>query len=223
MALSPGKRKEQALLALVVALVGLCLVTYGTKELWRRYRITHTPHPTLTKVVITHSTDTPSETPPTDACANYRVAPSYPKRIDLPSIDAGGCIEQVSIDQYGQIAVPTNIYTAAWYVKSVLPGQPGLSIIDGHISGRYNTDGIFEHLDRLKPGDTFTVTLGDGTVLSYRVFKEQSVPLNQAVDTLLTKDSNVTASQLNLITCSGQYNKSTKLYDHRTIVSAELL
>jgi LPXTG-site transpeptidase (sortase) family protein len=217
-----AKRKIRFLLFFGVTVIGLTLVGFGTRELWLRYRSTHTRHPTIATSVITHSTDTPDETPPTAACADYQVAPTHPQRIDLPSIGAGGCIEQVSIDQHGQIAVPTNIYTAAWFVNSALPGQPGLSIIDGHISGRYNTDGIFEHLDQLKANDTFTITLGNGTPLNYRVLKQQSVPLDKAVEELQTRDQSVT-SQLNIITCDGQYNKKTKLYDHRIIVSARLL
>jgi LPXTG-site transpeptidase (sortase) family protein len=223
MASLAAKRKIRFLLFFAVATIGLLLVGFGARELWLRYRSTHTPHPAITKTVITKSTDRPDETPPTAACTDYKVGPSHPQRIDLPSIGSSGCIQQVGIDQHGRIAVPTNIYTAAWYVKSALPGQPGLSIIDGHISGRYNTNGIFQRLAQLKPGDTFTVTLGDDTVLSYRVFKRQSVPLSLTVGALLTQDTSKAASQLNLITCSGQYNKSTNIYDHRTIVSAELL
>lgn len=49
-----------------------------------------------------------------------------------------------------------------------------------------------------------------------------AVPLGESAKVLQTKDPNV-ASQLNLITCGGRYDKATKLYDHRTIISAKLL
>jgi LPXTG-site transpeptidase (sortase) family protein len=104
----------------------------------------------------------------------------------------------------------------------VPPGEPGLSVIDGHISGIYNTDGIFQHLDKLKNGDTFTVTLGSGKRLTYSVYDNRSVPVGEAVAALLRQDAGV-KSQLNLITCGGQYNKASDSYDHRVIVSAKLV
>jgi len=215
-----NRTKRFVFAGVIVVLVG-CLV-YGGWNVWGWYHTTHNPHPTVTTKVITYSTSTPDETKPTAACASYRVTANYPKRIQIPRLGVDGCIVQVGVDQNGAIAVPNNIYTAAWYVKSVLPGQPGLSIIDGHISGYYNQDAIFQHLDRLRAGDTFSVTLGSGQVLQYQVTKEQSVPLASAVSVLLAKDPAIT-SQLNLITCGGHYNKQTKLYDHRIIVSAKLL
>lgn len=206
----------------ITAIIALGLLTYGGFGLWQRYHATHNPPSVITKTVITHSTDTPNETKPDDACAKYKVDSAYPERIDILAINTGGCITRVGIDQYDAIAVPDNIYTAAWYVKSALPGQPGLSVIDGHVSGRYNTDAIFQNLGRLKKGDEFTITLGSGRVLRYSVFKQQSVPLNIAVNVLLAKDPQA-FSQLNLVTCGGNYDRATKLYDHRVIVSAELL
>lgn len=219
------RARKSTIKRLVFAVIAFVLVgclAYGGWNLWRWYHTTHNPHPTVTTKTITYSTSTPDETKPTAACASYEVAADHPKRIQIPRLGVDGCIVQVGIDQNGAIAVPNNIYTAAWYVKSTLPGQPGLSIIDGHISGYYNQDAIFQHLDRLRAGDTLSVTLGSGRVLRYQVTKEQSVPLADAVSVLLAKEPTI-ASQLNLITCGGQYNKQTKLYDHRIIVSAKLL
>ncbi len=132
------------------------------------------------------------------------------------------CIERGGVDQTSAIAVPDNMYMTGWYVNSVLPGQPGLRVIDGPISGIYDVNAVFRHLENLQAGDMFSITLGSGKVLQYKVYREQSVPLNDAVKVPLAKDAAVT-SQLNLITCGGQYNKDTKLYDHRIIVSAQLL
>ncbi len=205
-----------------VAVIALALIAYGVSGLLVRYRTTHTPPKTITHQVITDTTDAPSETKPTDACTNYQVGAAYPKRIDIDNISANGCIEQVGLTNTGAIATPDNIYAAAWYTETVLPGQPGLSVILGHISGRYNVDGIFQHLNKLKAGDIFTVTLGSGKVLRYQVYREQSVPLDNGVSVLLAKDLNI-QSQLNLITCGGQYDKAIRSYDHRIIVSAKLV
>lgn len=201
---------------------GAGFLAFALSGLWSQYQVTHEQHPAITTAIITNSTDAPSETKPTDACKTYIVPADHPRYIDIPEVGASGCVVQVGIDQHGAIAVPNNIYTAAWYVNSVLPGQPGLSVIDGHISGIYKQDAIFQHLSQLKSGDQFTLTLGSGKTLHYEVFKEQSVPLDSAVGVLLTKDPSA-QSQLNLITCGGVYDKKIGLYDHRIIVSAKLV
>ncbi len=158
------KTSRRLLLGCVVGLaVGLLL--YGGNGLWQRYRATHTSHPVITKSVITKVVNRPDETPPADACANYQVVAAAPKRIDIASIGAHGCIERVGLTTQNAIAAPDNIYTAAWYTRSVLPGQPGLGVILGHISGRYKTDGIFQRLGELGVGDDFTITLGSGEIL----------------------------------------------------------
>lgn len=209
------------LLIVLLLCVAFGCIGYGVYGIWRAYHATHESHPVLTDKTITYSTDQPSETKPTEACSEYTTEDALPERIAIPSIGVNGCVLKVGIDQHNAIAVPDNIYAAGWYVRSVLPGQPGLSVIDGHISGQYNIDAIFQHLSKLKEGDTFTVTLGSGKVLTYEIYATQSVPLDEAAEVLLTKDPAVT-SQLNLITCGGQYDKASKLYDHRIIVSATL-
>lgn len=226
MALSLKKHRRRRKLVVGVVLTlfvaGITILLYAFMGLWGQYHATHEPRAAVTTDVISRSTDTPSETKPTDACKTYTVPADHPRYIVIPEMSGSGCVVRVGIDQHGAIAVPDNIYTAGWYVKSALPGRPGLSVIDGHISGRYNQDAIFQYLSRLKSGDQFTVTLGNGTILQYQVFKVQSVPLDSAVGVLLTKDPAVT-SQLNLITCGGVYDKKIGLYDHRVIVSAKLM
>lgn len=215
-----GLKKQ--LFFIAVLIIGCILIACGGYGLWQNYRVTHNPHPTITTKVITSSTTTPDETKPTDACANYKVGNQYPERLNMKSIGVNACIEQVGIDQHGAIAVPDNIYTVAWYVNSVLPGEPGLSVIDGHISGLYNVDAVFQYLDQIKIGSTFTVTMGGGKVYTYEVYANTSVPLEDAATTLLQSDKGVT-SELNIITCGGEYNKKTKLYDHRVIIRSALL
>lgn len=210
------------ILSSVATVVAFGLIAYGGWGLWQYWHTTHDQPQTITQTVITHSTDTPNETNPTTACTNYKVADNHPKRIHIPALDVSGCITKVGVDQHGAIAAPDNIYTAGWYINSALPGQPGLSIIDGHLSGRYKKDAIFQHLNKLKKGETFTVTLGNDKVLKYQVFNVKTVSLDNAIDTLLAKDPNI-SSQLNLITCGGSYDKTTQQYNRRVIVSAKLL
>lgn len=169
---------------------------------------------------ITYSTDTPDEDPIRKDYA-WRGNAGDPKYIDLPTIRTGGFVQKMGVDQRTQIAVPTNINLAGWFADTARPGQPGLSIIDGHVNGR-KADGIFKNLKNLKGGDEFTVTLGNGKGLRYRVFGKTSVATKDAPGVLFSQDP-TKKSQLNLITCGGAFDTKANSYEQRVIITAELL
>jgi hypothetical protein len=89
---------------------------------------------------ITYSTNEPNESKK-DA-DNYKWAgtPNDPKKIVIQKIGVDAYVQKVGVDQDKKIAVPNNVHLAAWFTESVRPGENGLSIIDGHVSGR-KTDG----------------------------------------------------------------------------------
>ncbi len=169
--------------------------------------------------VITISTDTPDETPPEKSGFVWQGNNNDPKRIVAPSIGIDGYLQKVGLDQHNQIAVPNNVHMAGWYVGSARPGDKGLSIIDGHINGHIN-DGIFAKLSALLPGDRFSLELGSGKTLSYRVKEVQTVNLEDALNVLFSQDPSID-NQLNLITCGGNYLAKDKTYDHRIIAITE--
>jgi len=162
-----------------------------------------TDHPDEAKLAAYHSTATGTQ----------------PKYLRLPTIHAEGYIQAVGVDQHRQIAVPTNINLAGWFTSTVTPGDLGLSIIDGHLDGRTGP-GIFADLARLKPADTFTIDLANGTTRTFQVKTVQSLPTDQAAAALFSQAPGV-ARQLNLITCGGTYKAATG-YDHRVVVTAQL-
>lgn len=168
--------------------------------------------------VIKTSTDKPIEVAPKKETYNWQGKGEDPKYIQLPTISAEGFIQKADVDQNKQIAVPSNIHMAAWFIKSSRPGNPGLSIIDGHVDGRENA-GIFKNLSKLEFGDVYSVELGDGSTKKFKVFKIDTVSVKESTNYLFSQDPAV-ASQLNLITCGGTFDPVTKSYDKRVIVSS---
>ena len=199
----------------VLSIVGLLLVGVGLNAVRNWYNIQHAGVP-AGHTVATVSTDTPSEQPVPDS---YSVPADKPLSIQLPTIKTGGFIQQVGVDKENQMVVPSNVNMAGWYTKSVLPGDDGLSIIDGHVHGLY-AKGIFYNLGKLKAGDEFTVTYGDKSVRKFKVKQVQTVSIKEADTTLFVRDKNI-PKQLNLITCTGKYDKASKTYDSRIIVVSE--
>jgi LPXTG-site transpeptidase (sortase) family protein len=170
--------------------------------------------------VITFSTDNPGEEPPgTDFV--WKGGANDPKAIRLTSVGIEGYIQKVGVDQNTQIAVPNNVHFAGWFVNTVRPGEPGLSIIDGHLNGT-SRGGIFRNLNNIAPGAQFEVEMGDGSVKVYRVKEVLTVDLDKSAEVLFSQQPGI-KSQLNLITCGGTYNKEQRFYQQRVIVIAEYL
>lgn len=195
-----------------VALLALGLIGYGTRGLWEREQATHRdPDAPLAEGEL-------DETPvPTTEC---RADDDEPKLISLGSLDVEGCIEKVGVTK-NQLDAPGNIHVAGWYDQSAKPGEDGLSIIDGHSSGRYK-DGIFNKLGEFEGGSIFTVELGDGTIHRFEV---TSVAEHRVKDTMtaMRSDARKQKANLALITCGGEYDAADHSFDRRVVVLATRL
>lgn len=210
--------KRVVLWALIVLAVGL--LSYAAFGAWQYYRATNHTDVSLPSAVVTTSTTTPEETVPVEACRDYKVAPSQPRKLIIPSIGVDACIQQVGRDENGAIAVPTNIHVAGWFVESALPGAVGNSIIDGHVLGRY-ANALFVDLGTLQKGAAVTIEFGDGTTKEFEVVDRQTYSVQDAAKVLFQQQSGVDR-QLTLITCGGTFDKKAQTYDQRVIVRAQL-
>ena len=197
---------------ILLLVIGFVLIGVGLNALWRRYEVQHGGVPPARKVATVTAT-APSEQKVT---ASYSVPADQPLSISLPSIATTGFIQRVGVDKTNQMVAPGNVNMAGWYVGGSKPGDPGLSIIDGHVHGLY-AKGVFYNLVRLKVGDKFSVTYGDHSTRNFEVKHVSSVPVAQATQALFARDNTI-ADQLNLITCGGTYVAASKSYDGRVIV-----
>lgn len=198
-----------SLVCIVLALVGLFLLLKEDKRnLATEKRID-------TDGVITFSVEEPEESEPEE----YDVAPDMPKRILIPKITVEGYIQLVGIDQEYNIAVPSNVHLAGWYVNSVKPGEVGLSIMDGHRDGS-SVGGIFRNIEKLVKGDDIQIEYGDGSIKDFKVVEVIQVSIEDAFDIMYEKKDSV-VRQLNLVSCGGRYLREQKTYEDRIIVIAE--
>lgn len=201
--------------------LAVALISFGAWGLLNHYRATHGDVASIPTTVLTHTSAKPDETPPTAACERYTVPANQPRKIELPGLGVSGCIQKVGLDKTKAIAAPNNIHLAGWYVDSVLPGQKGVSIIDGHVSGRY-ASGVFSKLKELRPGDTVRVQFGDLSWRKFIVADTRNVAKDQGSQAAL-EVIKANSAQLSLITCHGAFNKQTEQYDKRFVVRATLL
>ena len=205
---------------ILIVVIGVGLIGYGGVGFWQKYRTTHRPNPLPpSQQTVTNSTDSPDET--SVPCAEYKVSDDMPRRIILPSIGAEGCIQKVGVDQNNAVAVPSNIHLAGWFVNSVRPGEQGLSIIDGHVQGKYET-GIFKNLDKLRPGDSFEIEFGDHSTKKFEVVSVQLLSINETTKQMFKPVDSI-EKQLNLITCGGRFDKNSQQYDSRVLIASKAL
>lgn len=183
--------------------------------------LVYTQAPFLKAPVITLSVDQPLEEKPDKDTYQWSGGPRDPKYITVPSINAEGFLQNVGVDQNRQIAVPTNIHIGGWFIESVLPGELGLSIIDGHVDGRENS-GIFKDLAQVKPQDTFTVRYGDNRTEKFKVVGVEIIDVDKAQDVVFSQSIGV-QRQLNLVSCAGSFDTAKRSYSQRVVVRSELV
>lgn len=200
--------------------IGAALLVIAGLGFWDYFARTQTGDPYPAPQPVTTSTDHPSEKKPVIS-DDYTVPANQPRLIKIPSLDITAYVQPVGIDEKNAIAAPNNIYFAGWYTGSVVPGESGVSIVDGHAGGRYE-DGVFRHIATLTEGETLDIQMGD---LSWRHFAVVSNDTHELADAAaaLFKDYSDVTRELHLITCDGTFDDNTQTYDQRTIVVAKFV
>lgn len=156
--------------------------------------------------------------PSQSAINTYTVAADLPRYITIPAINVPKTrVMQLGLTKNNQIAVPSNIYDAGWYNRSAKPGQPGAMFIYGHVSS-WQADGIFYNLKKMKPGDTVSITRGDGRVFTYQVVSSKIYSYNNVDMKAVLSPAVPGTPGLNLMTCTGNVIKGTSEFNERLVV-----
>ena len=168
--------------------------------------------------VVNQSIDHPDERDIQISDTDYNIVADQPRLLKLPRLQKQAYLQRINTDSVGRLVAPTNIGLAGWYINSAKPGEAGLSIIDGHVSGRYKP-GVFKRLNELRPGDRIIVQYGNRSERQFTVTSSQQMSEQKASEVLFHQSPDI-KSQLNLITCAN-YDRQTKSYRDRIIVVAK--
>lgn len=146
--------------------------------------------------------------------------PSPPVKLVIPALSVIAPVENVGKDKENRMDIPKNVYNAGWYYLGVRPGEIGNAVIAGHVNTPTFAPSIFSRLSDLKNGDTVSVEDQDKRVWNFRVvgqatYSTDNFPIEEVFGASNKK-------RLNLITCSGEWQKNTKDYSQRTVVFTEL-
>lgn len=148
---------------------------------------------------------------------------SQPVSISIPAIDVASEVFSIGLADDGSLAVPQpgpRLDLAAWFEGSPTPGQPGPSIIEGHVATAESGPSVFFELGALRPGDEIEVAREDGSVVTFTVtalrrFDKDEFP------TRLVYGGDLGTPSLRLITCS-DFDPETRTHQGNLIVFSEL-
>lgn len=147
---------------------------------------------------------------------------SEPVRVRIPAIDVDSELHPLGLDEKGRLEVPSGerYDQAAWYSGSPTPGEPGPSVIEGHVTSQGSVPSVFFELGALQPGDTIEVDREDGTTATFEVYGADSFPKDQFPKT--TVYGNTSGPELRLITCGGTYDPERGAHVDNVVVFARL-
>lgn len=165
------------------------------------------------EVEIKSSEGTSSKTPKP---AHIAVTPI---QLRIPSINVDAPIEPQGLTENGEMEVPDDGETIGWYEPGTKPGGMGNAVLVGHVDD-YTGPAIFFNLKKLEVGDEILVDGENGETLTFVVKDKQAYPYDQAPIREIFGPSN--NNRLNLITCTGLYNRSTQNHEERLVVYTEL-
>lgn len=215
-----GRRGALFTLALAAVVAGAILLVVGL----RAQQSEPEPHPAGE---IHPSADAsgpaPASSPkPAARGASKPLGASRPVSLEIPAIGVDTPVNPIGLAPGGTLAVPQpgpHLNQAAWFKNSPTPGQPGPSIIEGHVDS-VEGGSVFLRLGDIKPGDKIQVRRTDGIRLTFTVdavrdFVKASFP------TRVVYGGDLTRPQLRLITCS-DFNTATRHHEGNEVVFSHL-
>lgn len=183
-----------------------------------------------TLLTITHARAPGAPPPPPPAAAGplpshpraaKPLGPSPPVRLRIPKIGVNTPLMRLGLNPDHTLQVPplSQAQTAGWYRLGTAPGAKGPAVIVGHVD---STSGpaVFYRLGRLRPGDTIRITRRDRRILEFTIDSIESVPKDSFPTNRVYGRLDYPA--IRLITCGGNFNRTTGHYTNNVIAYGHL-
>jgi sortase (surface protein transpeptidase) len=147
---------------------------------------------------------------------NEGIEPSF---IEIPALDVNTEIEKVGRLENGQMGVPKGFDTVGWFGDGAKPGASGNAVMAGHVDSKTGP-AVFYKLESLQKGDEVIVKDKEGKTLTFVVtgkekYDRKTAPVDKIFDYSY-------GSKLNLITCTGNFDRDEGTHEERLVVYTEL-
>lgn len=156
---------------------------------------------------------TPASVPP------VRTPAFMPNRLLIPSVRLDAPVEPVGVLPNGQMGVPKSTKTVGILANGVVPGQKGNALIAGHVDS-YSGPAVFYPLKKLKVGDPVLISNANNDFLVFKVVAVESYRTAEAPLDKIFGDTD--EARLNLITCTGKYNRQKREHEKRLVIYTRL-
>jgi sortase (surface protein transpeptidase) len=160
--------------------------------------------------------------PPTPTSDPFDAA-GRPVRLEVPALGVDAFVEEVGLTADRAMDVPKGWENVGWYNRGYRPGEPGNSVIAGHLDTTSGGPAVFWDLAQLLPGDEISVTYENGDRYTFVVQETGEFDYNAEGDTIDRIFGDSPTEDLNLITCQGTWDRSSRTYDKRLVVFSTLL
>ncbi|GEK79652.1 sortase domain-containing protein [Agrococcus baldri] len=150
------------------------------------------------------------------------MAASRPVSMHIPALDRSSELMVTGMRADRTLEVPPGAEgsPASWYDGSPTPGEPGASVLLGHVNSLSDESGVFYELDTLVPGDEITVEREDGTTAVFEVTRLESFAKDEFPTRAVYYP--VPGAELRLITCD-DLGAGGDEFPNNTVVFAQLV
>lgn len=142
-----------------------------------------------------------------------------PKRLKIPEIGVDSVVLPVGLTSDGAMGVPEGPAEVVWFNLGPRPGENGSAVIAGHYDWKNNIPAVFDNLHKLRIGDKIIIENEKGLDITFvvreiRIYDKDDI----ATDVFSSSDGK---EHLNLITCTGIWNKAEKRFSERLVVFSD--
>lgn len=140
-----------------------------------------------------------------------------PVRLRIPSLGIDAAVGPVGRLPDGTVEVPGRWEDVGWYDGGARPGDGGPAVLLGHVDSRAGP-AVFVDLARAEPGSSVEVLGDDGTVRHFRVDRVEDHPKEGFPTDAVYLPA--LRPELRLVTCGGEFDRTTRHYRDNVIVFA---
>jgi len=148
-----------------------------------------------------------------------RASLGLPVRLRIPSIGVDTPFEYVGLTKSGAIGVPKERSNVAWFTHGPHPGESGTAIVVGHYGWGNKKSSVFDNLHKLGKGDKLYIEDEEGETTTFVVRESRKYDKHEDPPELFGLADG--RSYLNLITCDGEWDATSKTYSQRLVVFTE--
>lgn len=148
---------------------------------------------------------------------------SKPVRVAIPAIAVRSSLLSLGQTTKGTMETPhgRDYDKAGWYRYSPTPGSLGPAVIAGHVDSAKAGPSVFFRLGSLHTNDKILVTRADGSLATFTVNSIKRFSKSHFPSKLIYGDTDHAA--LRLITCGGEFDRSSGNYLDNIVVFASLV